>query len=211
MSDKKTGPQISRRERKKRSRKQAIYDVAVACFIEHGYDDSTIDQIADGADIARATFFNYYPSKLAILHEIAAEALDYARRTFNLEFSDESAPIRDKLRRSVGRFASIVERNPSYYQTVFLDAMSSQTGSVKTNQDIAKNLISELTEHLHKAQLQGELDGSLDPAQLAEMFTGIYMYAILNYILQGCPGSLVERISKAADIFLDGCKARDQK
>lgn len=209
MDNNTTSPQISRRERKKRATKQAIYDVAVACFIEHGYDETTIDEIAEKVDIARATFFNYYPSKTAILHEIAAEAMDYARKTFDREFKNESASIRDKLRRSAGRFASIVERNPRYYQTVFLDAMSSQTGSVKSNQDTAKVLINGLTQHFQDAQLKGELDRSLDPGQLAEMFTGIYMYAILSYILQGCPGSLVERIKKAADIFLDGCEVRD--
>ena len=207
MDDNRTSPQLSRRERKKRATKQAIYDVAVACFIERGYDDTTIDEIAEAVDIARATFFNYYPSKIAILHEIAAEALDYARRIFEREFNNESASIRDKLRRSVRRFASIVERNPRYYQTVFLDAMSTQTGSIKANQDIAKKLIDGLTQHLHKARLQGELDSSLEPGQLAEIFTGIYVYTIFSYILQGCPGSLVERISKAVDIFLDGCQA----
>ncbi len=204
-----SSPQISRRERKKRATKQAIYDVAVGCFIENGYDDTTIDEITEKVDIARATFFNYYPSKIAILHEIAAEALDYARKTFDREFRIESASIRAKLGRSVTRFASIVERNPRYYQTVFLDAMSSQTGSVKSNQDTAKVPIKGLAQHFHDAQIKGELEGSLDADQLAEMFTGIYMYAILNYILQGCRGSLVDRIQKASDIFLDGCGVRD--
>ncbi len=176
------GP-VSRRARKKRATKQAIYEAAVRLF-------------------------NYYVSKAAVLHEIAGEALAYARRTFDREFGRRDVPVRTKIRASLERFALIVERNPRYYQTVFLDAMRSQAGFVIANRTAAKTLIDVLTGHLRAAQRAGEIDPEPDPHQLAEMLTGIYMYAILSYILQGCRGSLIERIGKAADIFLDGCQAR---
>jgi len=198
---------VSRRARKKRATKQAIYEAGVRLFMERGYQETTVDDIADAADISRATFFNYYASKAAILHEIAAEALDYARRTFDREFGRQSVTLRAKIRASLERFAMIVERNPRYYQTVFLDAMRSQAGFVAANREAATNLIDVLTGHMRAAQRAGELNAALDPNQLAEMLTGIYMYAILSYILQGCSGSLVERIGKAAEIFLEGCQA----
>lgn len=199
---------VSMRERKKRATRQSIYDAAVHRFMEQGYDATTIDHIARDADVARATFFNYYPSKEAILHEIAGEALEYARKTFEREFKHESISIRDKIKNSLERFAGIVERNPKYYQTVFLDALRSQAGFVAANRDTADNLMRALTRYLGNAQRQGELDRSLDPGQLAEILTGIYLHTILSFILRGCVGSAVERIGKAADIFLDGCKAR---
>lgn len=201
------GP-VSRRARKKRATKQAIYEAAVRLFMERGYEQTTIDDIANTADVSRATFFNYYVSKAAVLHEIAGEALAYARRTFDREFGRRDVPVRTKIRASLERFALIVERNPRYYQTVFLDAMRSQAGFVIANRTAAKTLIDVLTGHLRAAQRAGEIDPEPDPHQLAEMLTGIYMYAILSYILQGCRGSLIERIGKAADIFLDGCQAR---
>jgi AcrR family transcriptional regulator len=200
---------VSMRERKKRATKQAIYNAAVRRFMDHGYDTTTIDDITRDADVSRATFFNYYPTKEAILHALAADAFEYARKTFDREFEDKSASIRDKLKRSLERFAGIVERNPKYYQTVFLDALRSQAGFVAANRDAANNLMSALTRDLGNAQEQGELDRTLDPAQLAEMLTGIYFHTILNYILGGCVGSVVERIGKASEIFLDGCKARE--
>lgn len=200
---------VSMRERKKRATRQAIFDAAVNRFMECGYDATTIDDIARDADVARATFFNYYPTKEAILHAIAADAFDYARKTFDREFDNESASIRDKIKRSLERFGAIVERNPKYYQTVFLDALRSQAGFVAANRDAVENLMSALTRNLGNAQQRGELDHTLDPAQLAEMLTGIYLHTILNYILGGCVGSVVERIGKAAEIFLDGCKARE--
>lgn len=198
---------VSRRARKKRATKQAIYKVAVRLFMKQGYRETTIGDITDAADVSRSTFFNYYASKAEILHEIAAEALDFARCTFDRNFAQPGESIGEKIRGSLRCFAMIVERDTRYYQTVFLDAMRSQAGFIAANQEAASRLINGLTQHLHNAQRAGELNPSLDASQLAEMLTGIYMYAILSYILKGCPGSLVEQIDKAGEIFLQGCQA----
>lgn len=53
----------SLRERKKARTKAAIRDHALRLFIEQGYDATTIDQIAEAADISPSTFFRYYPNK----------------------------------------------------------------------------------------------------------------------------------------------------
>lgn len=51
------------RERKKRERRRCIEDAAIALFEVHGFDGTTIEQIAAAADIAPRTFFSYFPTK----------------------------------------------------------------------------------------------------------------------------------------------------
>jgi AcrR family transcriptional regulator len=62
-----TGPSLSRRERKQRSTRQAIFDAAVRMFSEQGFDAPTIEQIAAAADVGKGTFYNYFASKEEIL------------------------------------------------------------------------------------------------------------------------------------------------
>jgi AcrR family transcriptional regulator len=57
----------SRRERKKRSTRQALFETAVRLFATQGFDGPTIDQIAAAADIGKGTFYNYFSSKEEIL------------------------------------------------------------------------------------------------------------------------------------------------
>jgi TetR/AcrR family transcriptional regulator, cholesterol catabolism regulator len=52
-----------RRERKKIETRQRILASAVALFATHDYDATTIDDIAESADVSRATVFNFFPRK----------------------------------------------------------------------------------------------------------------------------------------------------
>jgi AcrR family transcriptional regulator len=51
------------RERKKQKTKEAIQREAMRMFQERGYDETTIEQIAEAAEISPSTFFNYFPTK----------------------------------------------------------------------------------------------------------------------------------------------------
>ena len=51
------------RERKKQQTRELIADTARRLFAEHGFESVTVAQIAQEADVAEATVFNYFPTK----------------------------------------------------------------------------------------------------------------------------------------------------
>ncbi|MEV4220773.1 TetR family transcriptional regulator [Nonomuraea sp. NPDC049725] len=51
------------RERKKAKTREAILREAFRLFRERGYAATTVEQIADAAEISPATFFRYFPTK----------------------------------------------------------------------------------------------------------------------------------------------------
>ncbi len=64
------------RERKKLERRQCIQDAAVDLFERDGFDATTIEAIADAADIAPRTFFSYFPTKEDVVLADYADRLD---------------------------------------------------------------------------------------------------------------------------------------
>ena len=51
------------RERKKAKTRVAVQRHALRLFKEQGYDNTTVEQIADAAEISPSTFFRYFPTK----------------------------------------------------------------------------------------------------------------------------------------------------
>jgi AcrR family transcriptional regulator len=51
------------RERKKAKTRAAIREHALRLFREHGYGGTTVEQIADAAEVSPATFYRYFPTK----------------------------------------------------------------------------------------------------------------------------------------------------
>lgn len=54
---------VSLRERKKEQTRLDLVKAAVQLFNEQGYEDTTIDDIAERANFSRSTFFRYFSSK----------------------------------------------------------------------------------------------------------------------------------------------------
>ncbi|WP_329297605.1 TetR/AcrR family transcriptional regulator [Streptomyces sp. NBC_00659] len=60
---------VGRRERKKAATRQAIADAALRLFLERGYDDVGIREIADAADVSTTTLFKHFPVKEALVFD----------------------------------------------------------------------------------------------------------------------------------------------
>ena len=68
------------RQRKKDSSRRAIEDAAWELFAEQGYEETSINDIAERADVAPRTFFRYFPTKEAVLYPQFEELLAVGAR-----------------------------------------------------------------------------------------------------------------------------------
>lgn len=62
-------PRLGLRERKKIKTRKTIQKHAVRLFLAQGYNETTIEQIAEAAEVSPSTFFRYFPTKEALVLE----------------------------------------------------------------------------------------------------------------------------------------------
>ncbi|MFI5634798.1 TetR/AcrR family transcriptional regulator [Streptomyces sp. NPDC051664] len=89
------GGTMNLRERKKLATWRAIRSAALRLFEEQGYEATTVEQIAAAANISRATFFNYFAGKEAVVVDQDPEE----RRDWQALMSDRPTdePLWDSL------------------------------------------------------------------------------------------------------------------
>ncbi|MFF2652930.1 TetR/AcrR family transcriptional regulator [Streptomyces sp. NPDC058045] len=66
-------PPPGRRERKKAATRQAIADAALDLFSEHGFDQVSVRDIAERADVSTTTLFAHFPGKEALVFDRSEE------------------------------------------------------------------------------------------------------------------------------------------
>lgn len=54
---------LSLRERKKVKTRNLIQEHALRLFLEQGYEETTVEQVAQAADVSLSTIFRYFPTK----------------------------------------------------------------------------------------------------------------------------------------------------
>lgn len=75
---------LSLREKHSTETRQRLVEVALELFVAQGYEATTVDEIAHGADVSPRTFFRYFPTKEALLFH---------------DFEERLAQIKDEIAR----------------------------------------------------------------------------------------------------------------
>lgn len=97
------------RDRKKVRQRESLVDAATRLFELRGIDATSMDDIADAAEVSRATVFNYFPYKEAILVEIGARLVaDIAAQAE----SRRRQSTRQMLHDLADGIAAVAERHP---------------------------------------------------------------------------------------------------
>ena len=102
-----TSPPLGLRERKKIKLRRSVQSEALRLFAEQGYEDTTVEQIADAADISTTTFYRYFPTKEdVVLDDDYDPILEQI-----IGGGDDTEPLVTTVRKAIAAVAAAVEED----------------------------------------------------------------------------------------------------
>ncbi|NEA61046.1 TetR/AcrR family transcriptional regulator [Streptomyces sp. SID12488] len=191
-------PPAGRRERKRQQVRDRLYAAALHLFVAQGYEATTMDQIAETADVARATVFNHFSQKVGFLEEWGARRRALVNEILGSQHA-EDLPVGDRLRRYLKEMADLNAASRAE-TTVLMDA-SARYGRLLQD----PSLEIELARIVEQGQQLGEIRADVDCDQAGQLLAACYFTAILRWIREEpAPFDLHQRLTDALDIVLLG-------
>jgi AcrR family transcriptional regulator len=187
-----------RRTRRRQEGRDRVYRAAVELFVERGFDATTMEDIADRADVARATVFNYFQRKTAFLDQWSAlrrqKALAAIQRR---HLSDHALP------EILGRYMIELARLSTHArtETVALMGAAIHTTNVLGNPALAHAM----TGFIARAQTAGEVRADVE-VELAGTLVATGYFAILSQWISAepMPFDLESRLLELVDLICTG-------
>jgi AcrR family transcriptional regulator len=191
-----------KREQGKAARRESIYLAALELFRTQGYEETTVSQITTQAGVAKGTFFNYFPTKDAVLRHMGAR--EVARLGAGV-LSGGGGSALSKLKRFLGALAGSLETNRQLVTLIFQSGISVQQLMVGDAGGFSVQPTASLL--IRQAQRIGEINPVFEPDLLAAALDALYLQQLVRWCASEKPYPLAERLTGLVDLLMLGIAA----
>ena len=190
---------LSLRERKKLRTRRSIQDHALRLFEEQGYDATTVEQIAEAAEVSPSTFFRYFPTKEdTVLTDEYDPLILRSLRSQPPELSP-SAAIRNTLHEMVSAMVGS-DRGRSLARSRLMLSVPALRGRHWDQGQESIGLLSEII-----AERLGRPPEDLEVRWFVAALMAVWETAVMTWVRSGGEGDLLKTLDRAIAFLNDGC------
>jgi AcrR family transcriptional regulator len=190
----------------KEEHKNAALIVGLRLCFEQGVADLDMKQVAQQAQISRATLYRYFPSKKAFVYEILRQQVNLATQVYHAERQTFVGTGFEKFSLFVAQIVSAYRHFPDLFRLMgmvdfYYGTQDSAQDLVQLYQELFNGLL--IGETPHTYLLAGQADGSVSKTIHAKTYTATVIASLI---------SLIEQIAvnKTATQHLYGIENADQ-
>ena len=160
---------LSRAERKSRELKERVYVAAISLFAQRDFNDATMFEIAEAADVARSTLFNHYPNKIAFLQEFY---LRFVRNVVENALATKTVGFRARIEAIDRAFGDAAAANKPIVHHLASLAMG-HGPLAQTESEADEMLIRYFLDAVIEGQQAGELRTDRGASDIADLLLGL--------------------------------------
>jgi len=188
----------------KSERRQQILSVARDVFARRGYHQTTIDDIALQAGVARGTFYLYFEDKRAIFSDLIDRfASQLGMAIVRIVTDDPKNPVADQVRENIRRIIATCLLERSMTKILFTDAIGVDPAFDRKLFTFYDTVVQLLTESLKDGQALGIVDEG-EPRVLAYLTIGALKELLYQAVTLGYSEESADVLTQQMYSFLSG-------
>jgi AcrR family transcriptional regulator len=193
-----------RRARRLQQRANEVYEAAVELFVERGYEKTTMEDIADRADVARASVFNYFPRKAAFLDEWISRRRRRVAEAIGLKLLD-SRSIEEALGRYLDELARVNIDTRAEAVALMAVALGQTHVSGSSSSLTVPPLASEFANYVAQGIVQGEFGSEVRSSRVGILLAHGYFASVIHWTEEEpAPFDLHDELRGLLDIVIRG-------
>jgi len=200
----------SRQKQKREWQRQFILERAVAEFAQHGYRGTTMERIAEVAEVSKGTLYNYFSNKRELFLTIIEWGSGRAREIIEEALKNETQSYEERIRALVGHFMEFFETGRDIHRILMTEGNRvtlSGPGDLKMAiQPQYMQLITHLAEFIHQGQEHGAFR-QCDPQRAAIMALNMVTAELSYSIFSNYPEPVSTHADEVAEFVLGALSA----
>jgi AcrR family transcriptional regulator len=187
-----------------RETRERIQKAALELFTARGLDETTVADITIAADVGKGTFFTYFPSKQAVLHDVAAGLLEQMEAALS-SAAAEGLDLPSRLQRLFAPGLDWHQAHPEISRFMAVSFLR-DAAYAQADQENVLRLLKLLGEEVAASQARGELTRDVPPEQATTTVFGVYFGALTTWHLAKRADRLHDHFTRSFQVVMRGLR-----
>lgn len=196
---------MGRREEKRELTRQDILNAAYELFSSVGYEQTSVDDIAEKANVAKGTFYYHFEAKVDVVRALQRAALEETIvATQGMLDSGESA--QSALRYLLTTRARWMEANKELAKVLVIERFARlKNPEIREHTPPLRQILMIVA---RAGQAGGEFRHDLDAEEMAKILVSLLTQSVATCIREGWQTSLPQRVNLWLDVLIAGIEKR---
>lgn len=164
--------------------RQTLLEAATDMIGENGIEGLSLRKLAERVGVSRTAPYHHFKDKNELLCAIAEEGFRQRHIQAELNFNDESRPMRDRFRSFVHGYVQFAHENPELYELMFGRAIWKQKKSTEELRKAAYPCFQHQVEMTKAWQEMGLLEREENTLRLSQVIWGT-LHGITKLLIDG--------------------------
>jgi TetR/AcrR family fatty acid metabolism transcriptional regulator len=188
---------------KKIKRRQSIIQAAIGVFGKNGFKNSSICKIAQRANVAEGTIYQYFKHKEDLFFSIPVEKTKEFCRELELHLQGIHG-VFNKIRKFIWYYLYFFKMNPEYARTLMLEMRVNKSFVKTKTYNSFRKSTSQILEIIREGQEEGIIRKDVNIYIIRQLILGILEHMVTRWLIKGGKYDLMDHWNEVSELVIHG-------